>query len=37
MEYLDLAIKGQVYLFLVIFVMMIAGMVKEHGLFTDVF
>ena len=37
MEYLDLILKGQVYLFLVIFVMMIAGMVKEHGLFTDVF
>lgn len=37
MEYLDLIIKGQIYLFLVIFVMMIAGMVKEHGLFKDIF
>lgn len=37
MEYIDLLIKGQVYLFLVIFVMMIAGMVKEHGLFKDIF
>ena len=37
MEYIDLILKGQIYLFLVIFVMMIAGMVKEQGLFTDVF
>ena len=37
MEYVDLALKGQVYLFLIIFVMMIAGMVKEHGLFRDAF
>ena len=36
-EYIELALKGQVYLFLIIFVMMIAGMVKEHGLFSDAF
>ena len=36
-EYIELALKGQVYLFLIIFVMMIAGMVKEHGLFNDAF
>ena len=36
-EYIELAFKGQVYLFLIIFVMMIAGMVKEHGLFSDAF
>tara|TARA_B100000963_G_scaffold124129_1_gene108301 strand:+ start:19621 stop:20658 length:1038 start_codon:yes stop_codon:yes gene_type:complete len=36
-EYIELALKGQVYLFLIIFVMMIAGMVKEHGLFRDAF
>ena len=37
MEYLDLFLKGQVYLFLIVFVMMIAGMVKENSLFDDVF
>jgi len=37
MEYVDLILKGQVYLFLIIFVMMIAGMVKENKLFDDVF
>ena len=37
MEYLDLVIKGQVYLLLIVFVMMIAGMVKEHKLFDDIF
>tara|TARA_E500000081_G_scaffold141938_1_gene160294 strand:+ start:425 stop:1465 length:1041 start_codon:yes stop_codon:yes gene_type:complete len=37
MEYFNLLISGQVYLFLVVFVMMIAGMVKEHGLFKDIF
>lgn len=37
MEYLELLIKGQVYLFLIVFVMMIAGMVKENSLFDDVF
>lgn len=37
MEYIDLIFKGQVYLFLIVFVMMIAGMVKEHKLFDDVF
>ena len=36
-EYIELALKGQVYLFLIVFVMMIAGMVKEHGLFSDAF
>lgn len=29
--------NGQVYLLLIVFVMMIAGMVKEHKLFNDVF
>ena len=28
---------GQVYLFLIVFVMMIAGMIKEHELFKDIF
>ena len=37
MEYIDLILKGQVYLFLIVFVMMIAGMVKEHKLFDDIF
>jgi hypothetical protein len=37
MEYLDLFYNGQIYLFLIVFVMMIAGMVKDHGLFKDVF
>ena len=36
-EYIELALKGQVYLILIVFVMMIAGMVKEHGLFGDAF
>lgn len=34
---IDLIIKGQIYLFLIVFVMMIAGMVKENSLFKDVF
>ena len=34
---IDLALKGQVYLFLIIFVMMIAGMIKDNNLFSDVF
>ena len=34
---IDLVIKGQIYLFLIVFVMMIAGMVKENGLFKDLF
>ena len=34
---LSLIYNGQVYLFLIVFVMMIAGMVKEHGLFKDIF
>tara|TARA_E500000178_G_scaffold190388_1_gene188454 strand:+ start:1101 stop:2135 length:1035 start_codon:yes stop_codon:yes gene_type:complete len=34
---IDLILKGQVYLFLIIFVMMIAGMIKEHKLFKDLF
>jgi hypothetical protein len=34
---IDLLLKGQVYLFLIIFVMMIAGMVKDNKLFSDVF
>tara|TARA_A200000159_G_scaffold109685_1_gene102532 strand:- start:1932 stop:2966 length:1035 start_codon:yes stop_codon:yes gene_type:complete len=34
---LSLIYNGQVYLFLIVFVMMIAGMVKEHGLFKDMF
>jgi len=29
--------NGQIYLLLIVFVMMIAGMVKEHGLFKDIF
>ena len=37
MEYLDLFYNGQLYLFLIVFVMMIAGMVKDHGLFKDMF
>ena len=36
MDY-SLIYNGQVYLFLILFVMMIAGMVKEHGLFKDMF
>ena len=34
---IDLIIKGQIYLFLIVFVMMIAGMVKENSLFKDIF
>lgn len=34
---LSLIYSGQVYLFLIVFVMMIAGMVKENSLFDDVF
>ena len=34
---IDLMIKGQVYLFLIVFVMMIAGMIKDNNLFSDVF
>jgi len=34
---IDLVLKGQVYLFLIVFVMMIAGMIKENNLFSDVF
>ena len=34
---MDFILKGQVYLFLIIFVMMIAGMIKENNLFSDVF
>jgi len=34
---IDFILKGQVYLFLIIFVMMIAGMIKENNLFSDVF
>jgi len=29
--------NGQIYLLLIVFVMMIAGMIKEHGLFKDIF
>ena len=36
MDY-SLIYNGQIYLFLIVFVMMIAGMVKEHGLFKDIF
>jgi hypothetical protein len=36
MDY-SLLYNGQVYLLLIVFVMMIAGMVKEHGLFKDIF
>ncbi len=34
---IDLMIKGQIYLFLIVFVMMIAGMIKDNNLFSDVF
>ena len=34
---IELILKGQVYLFLIIFVMMVAGMIKENNLFSDVF
>ena len=36
---MDLSIlySGQVYLFLIVFVMMIAGMIKENNLFKDIF
>ena len=34
---IEFILKGQVYLFLIIFVMMIAGMIKENNLFSDVF
>jgi len=34
---IDFILNGQVYLFLIIFVMMIAGMIKEHQLFKDLF
>lgn len=34
---IDLILKGQIYLFLIVFVMMIAGMVKENQLFRDIF
>ena len=36
---MDLSIlyNGQVYLFLIVFVMMIAGMIKENDLFKDIF
>jgi len=34
---IDFILKGQVYLFLIIFVMMIAGMIKDNNLFSDVF
>lgn len=34
---LSLIYNGQIYLFLIVFVMMIAGMVKDHGLFKDMF
>lgn len=37
MEYLNYLYNGQIYLLLIVFVMMIAGMVKEYGLFKDVF
>jgi hypothetical protein len=36
MDY-NLIINGQIYLLLIVFVMMIAGMVKEHKLFNDIF
>ena len=36
MDY-SLIYNGQIYLFLIVFVMMIAGMVKDHGLFKDMF
>jgi len=34
---IEFILKGQVYLFLIIFVMMIAGMIKDNNLFSDVF
>jgi len=34
---MDIIVKGQLYLFLIVFVMMIAGMIKEHNLFADIF
>ena len=34
---IEFILKGQIYLFLIIFVMMIAGMIKEHKLFKDLF
>lgn len=37
MEYTNLLLNGQIYLLLIVFVMMIAGMVKDHGLFKDMF
>jgi len=37
LEYLNYLYNGQIYLLLIVFVMMIAGMVKEYGLFKDVF
>ena len=36
MDY-SLIYSGQIYLLLIVFVMMIAGMIKEHGLFKDIF
>jgi hypothetical protein len=34
---IDNVLTGQVYLFLIVFVMMIAGMIKDNNLFSDVF
>ena len=34
---MELILNGQLYLLLIVFVMMIAGMVKENDLFQDVF
>jgi len=34
---IDLIFSGQIYLFLIVFVMMIAGMIKDNNLFSDVF
>ena len=34
---IDNLLAGQVYLFLIVFVMMIAGMIKDNNLFSDVF
>tara|TARA_Y100001958_G_C21149105_1_gene485715 strand:- start:89 stop:1120 length:1032 start_codon:yes stop_codon:yes gene_type:complete len=34
---IELILKGQLYLFLIIFVMMVAGMIKDNNLFSDVF
>lgn len=34
---LSLLYNGQIYLLLIVFVMMVAGMVKEHNLFKDIF